>query len=165
MRLQTLKKALNEMVSILLNNQNIAKLVYWDNTDALTSKEMLPPAETLLQDGYISVFPKDASGISQNKVNTMISIIPDTFSFEEKSTEMTGNIYISTTVNLLNLNDNKFRLLELIDNIVDSLNKKKLSGSIILKLRSAVFDISTNFRIGYSISFTLIDQVNTKAVI
>jgi hypothetical protein len=162
-RLKNIKKAPFEIATLLAGNEKIRKLIYIDSSEALASASPEVDVEQLIKEEYINFSSVTSSGVKDMKVNSFISILFEDFSFFSDSTNVSGAIYISTDAAHQTLNGNKNRLMELIDEIEDTLNDVKLSSAGKIRVSDASYVVFSEFRAGYRISIQFVDQDNRKA--
>jgi hypothetical protein len=166
MKLKNLKKAPFEIATLLAGNPNIVRLIYDDKPSVLTNKEEFNLSiKELVEQDYIGFYPATESGIKDIDKNTFIVINLEDFSFNntDNNTRVSGAIYITTDKAHCLLNDNRLRLLELVDEIEDTLEGKKLSSAGQIYISSASYVVFSDFRSGYRISFRVNDQPTRKA--
>ena len=138
------QKALYEMKSLLLNNENIRKILVYDQPDAL--EQAAPDISQASK--HITFFPISEVGITNYTENTLMTITcsvvdPETDSEDDGSVYLGYIITVITTKNLWELKNYKIRLLELISEITETLNGYKCSLPIpltVLKAEDVVFD-------------------------
>jgi hypothetical protein len=166
MKLKTLKKAPFELAQILAMNNNIVRLLYDDQSSALTDpKDFSLSAEDLINKNYIGFYPATETGIKDIDKSTFLIINLEDFSFQstDNNINASGAIYITTDKAHCQLDNNQLRLLELIDEIENTLEGKKLSAAGQIRLISASYVVFSDFRSGYRINFRLNDQQARKA--
>lgn len=166
MKLKNLKKAPFEIATLLADNTNIVRLIYDDNSSVLSDKkEFNLSVKDLIDQDYIGFYPATESGIKEIDKNTFIVINLEDFSFTntDNNTGASGAIYITTDRSHCLLNENRLRLLELIDEIEDTLENKKLSSAGQIHVNSANYVVFSDFRSGYRINFRIYDQPTRKA--
>lgn len=166
MKLRNLKKAPFEIATLLAGNPNIVRLIYDDKPSVLTNKEEFNLSiKELIEQDYIGFYPAKESGIKDIDKNTFIVVNLEDFSFNntDNNTGVSGAIYITTDKAHCLLNDNRLRLLELVDEIEDTLEGKKLSSAGQIYINSASYVVFSDFRTGYRISFRIHDQLTRKA--
>lgn len=166
MKLRNLKKAPFEIATLLAGNPNIVRLIYDDRVSVLTDKkEMSISVEELIEERYIGFYPATETGIKEIDKNTFIVINLEDFSFNnaDNNTSVSGAIYITTDKAHCLLADNRLRLLELIDEIEETLDNKKLSSAGQIHTNSANYVVFSDFRSGYRINFRIYDQPTRKA--
>lgn len=162
-----LKKVPYEILDLLLLDSKIKRLLWDESSSALKeNKQALPDNETFIQEHYCNILPVEM-GIENFNRNAFITIVPEIFHFNalDKSNVLSGSIFIIVEKEHLLLDNNKNRLFELLDRIVNALDGKKLSATINLDISGATYINYSNYRFGYKINFKVVDQENEKATI
>ena len=173
-RLQNIKKVPFEIASVLARDIKIKKLLLDDKPDALTAKDVQYlyvaadgtqrdyTAQDLINEKYIWVHdPILEYAIKKFERQTVIIISLETinpYSVQENVLG-SGAIFIITASDVALLNNNKFRALEMADQIDTLLNNKKLSSAGILTITSFNDIIYNEFTTGYRINFSISDQI------
>ena len=148
--LKNLNKGFYEMKTALLANEKIRKILYYDQPDALS--QSVPAVEAVYD--YITFVPITESGIVDYKKNTFISITSPKIDID---LEEHNNLYFSFYVTIISKKDvwelegNKLRLISLADEVIDSLDAKKLSFPAkleVIGMQQVIYDASTY---GYTI--------------
>lgn len=143
--LKNLNKVFYEIKTTLLANENIRKLLYYDQADAL---EKTAPEISKVKD-YIGFFPITESGITNYEKNTFISItVPKLDTDLQEKENIYFGIYLTVVSkkDVLELNNNKIRIISLCDEIIKALDGKKLSFPTPLEvvgMQQTVYDTST----------------------
>lgn len=166
MKLKTLKKAPFELAQMLAMNDNIIRLLYDDQSTALSDpKDFSLSVEDLINKNYIGFYPATETGIKDVDKSTFLIINLEDVSFQnvDNNTSATGAIYITTDKSHCQLTNNQLRLLELVDEIESTLEGKKLSAAGQVRLTSANYVVFSDFRCGYRINFRINDQTARKA--
>lgn len=145
------QKTMYELKTLLLNNENIRKLLVYDQSNALSITA--PSIQEAAQ--HFSFFPISDMGIKNYDKNTLMSLHCITIRPEEG--EDTGGIHLGfgltivSTRQVWELDDNKIRLLELISLILEELEGKKLSLPTPLEIFKVDDIILDDSRVGYMI--------------
>jgi hypothetical protein len=166
MKLRNLKKAPFEIATLLAANSNIVRLLYDDTPTVLADKkEFSLSIKDLIEQNYIGFYPATEAGIKEIDKNTFIIISLEDFNFTgtDNNTSASGAIYITTDKSHCLLNENRLRMLELVDEIEETLENKKLSSAGQLSINSANYVVFSDFRSGYRINFRIYDQPTRKA--
>jgi hypothetical protein len=166
MKLRNLKKAPFEIATLLAGNPNIVRLIYDDKPSVLIDKrEFTLSIEDLIEQNYIGFYPATESGIKEIDKNTFIIINFEDFSLQntDNNIGVSGSIYITTDKSHCLLSENRLRLLELIDEIEETLENKKLSSAGQIHINSANYVVFSDFRSGYRINLRIYDQQTRKA--
>lgn len=127
--LRNFSKLFVEYKTILLNDETIRKLLFYDTPDAL--KREAPTKEAV--DGYIFVAPVMESGITDFKRNTYIMLDVPNLDLDDTDGDgsVMGMIYITpvTTYKYWMLDDNKMRLFEIAERVLADIDDQKFSPS------------------------------------
>ena len=156
--LRNIKKAPFEIAQILANNKTFCALLVDDSN---TPTDCSMSLTELLNNHYITIYPpvNDGSIIDFNR-NTYAIILLD--SIDTNSTNnnisVTGYIYITTDNAHVLLSENRNRLLELADVVLQVLNGVKLTSAGELQIGRINYVMLDTFKSGYRISFTITDQ-------
>lgn len=123
-------RSVTELRNLLLQNEQLRKLLVYDTSDALTQVEV-PTIETAKN--YISLYPVIEEGIITTDRNTAIALdltSVDT-DFEEGDNAILATIVISVlcTDKVLLLDNNKFRHWEVARLIINDVDEFKGSAS------------------------------------
>ena len=166
-KLLNLKKAILEIAQVLAQNNELCRLVYNDISDPLSTD--VPESvdlNYLIQNHYFSIEPPVENRINDFDRNTFITILLDSASpTEDKNTRGYFYIYVTTNSEHLLIKDNKNRLLEMADCVIDSLEERKITSSGALAFTSMQFVMLSDFHPSYRLSFRIADQAIRKAEI
>ncbi len=163
--LVNIKKSVIEVAQLLAADETILKLVYIDEPNALISPKPEITLNELIEQHYICVIPPVETGIKDSWRNTFITILLDNVSFNRRDDNTSANmiIYVSTDEAHVLLDDNKMRMLEIIDRIVAILEGKKITGAGIISVDNFNHTMLSEFRSAYRVMISFSDQ-NTKKV-
>ena len=164
--LETIKKIPMEIVVLLASNLELQQLLVSSNNDP-DSWTNTYDINTLLNQEYISFTPVVDQNISTNNKNTFIIVNLDEIDFSRQDNNVlaTGVIFIGTDKQHAVLKNNKLRLLEMIDEIFQTLDKKKLSTSGEINMQYATFVSYSEYVFGYKITFNIAEQESRKVEI
>ena len=156
-----------EIAQTLAQNEDIVKLLYNDKSSALTDDTPDVDLNTLIQENYICICAPVEDGIKDQWKNTFLTILLDTgfFGRQDDNTAVTIKIYISTDRQHLLLDDNKNRLFELMDQVINTLDQMKISTAGKLDCSNFAHTMLSEFRFAYVITFTFADQNARKVEI
>lgn len=163
--LKNIKKAPFEIGQILAANKEICALLLDDTNDPKAADATF---NDLLTKNYITIYPPVADGaIKDYTRNTYLVILIDAINTNanENNLSVSGTIYITTDESHILLTNNRNRLLELADKILQVLDGVKISSAGEIHVTDIMHIMLTNFRAGYRISFTFSDQQARKAEI
>lgn len=154
--LDNIQSALFEIKRVLLEDEEIRKLLYNDSNDALN----LDTPSTEDVDDYISLYPiyefNTESGYNHNcGISINVSVIDPTDEVVQMIASLTINVIVNT--NKWILTGNKIRPLAIADRIVELLENKKFSASSTLSFDGMTNLIMTKRISGYALSFTMTD--------
>ena len=165
--LRNIKKSVMEVAQLLAQNDNIVKLLYNDNASALIDAKPEVDLNTLITGHYICVCAPVESGIKDQWKNTFLTVLLDNIYFgrQDDNSTVSMKIYVSTDEQHLLLVDNKNRLLELIDEVVNTLDNYKLSTAGKIEVASCMHTMLSEFRFAYMIVINFNDQNARKVEI
>lgn len=155
--LKNLNKSFYEIKTALLANQNIRKILYYDQPDALL--KIAPEIEAVKD--YITFVPVTELGIVDYNKNTFISITAPKI---DTDLEEHSNLYFAFYVTIISKKDiwelegNKLRLISLANEVIESLDAKKFSFPSkleVIGMQEVVYDASTY---GYTIKLFCTDM-------
>jgi hypothetical protein len=163
--LVNIKKAPLETAQILANNKTLVKLLTISTPDVLkATEENIYNLNELIQNQYINFYAPTEYGIKNFDRAAQISIFVDQITPRPTDSNMYSHlvVYFGTKTDNILLEDNKNRLLEAIDCIIQSLDGQKISASGQLECNSCSYMFFDDFHAGYRVSFTFTDQQNRK---
>lgn len=165
--LKNINKAVFEIVTLLLQNDNIKKLLFWDSADALSLEVPDISIQRYIDDKYIWLYPAVETGIQNFERNTFLIVNLEEINLRsmDANTSASGAIYVTTDAKHSLLDNNQLRLLVLADEVRQSLDNHKLSAAGELQINSIRQQMISEFRSAYRISFSLSDQSTRKAEI
>ena len=152
-----IKKIPLEIGQLLSQNKKLCGLIIDDSADPQLVEKTY---NELLNDKYFTIYSPVSDGISDKERNTYLTIVIDTINLKKEDNNIftTGNIYITTDENHILIKNNKNRLLEMADQIVQTIDNAKLSSAGTVSVDSLVYTTLTKHKIGYIISFSVSDQ-------
>lgn len=158
-KLINIKKVPLEIATILAQDSTLKNLLVIDSSDALSEDEPSYTLNDLLTNHYISMEPPVENRIEEYDRNTFVSILVDSI-LSGPEGEIRANLvlYISTNLDHCMLDDNKNRLLEASDRIIQLLNNKKLTSSGQVNFSSMSHVMLSEFHSAYRIGFSIVDQ-------
>ncbi len=158
--LTNIKKAPFEIGQLLASNTKICGYLVDDTTNPQPATKNF---QDLLNDKYITIYPPihDAE-LDKYTRNTYITILLDNINLHavDDNYSITGNIFVITDVNHILLDNNRNRLLELADEVYQTLEDKKIKSSGAIHVVSITYTMIDTFSAGYRINFTFSDQQN-----
>lgn len=160
MDIKNFKKVLIELGQVLSASEKVQRLVIDNTPMALENDNFIALTfDELVSGKYFSFTPTEHAINSLDK-NTFITLVFNNCDLEHY---MTGSIYIGTSEETLMLTKNRFRLLELVDVVVQCLQGRKISTAGVVDIRYFSDVTYTEFITGYKIPFTVRDQRDERA--
>ena len=158
--LVNIKKCVMEIAQTLAQNENIVKLLFNDSANALEQPKPDVSLNQLIQEHYICVCAPVESGIKDQWKNTFLTVLLDNcyFGGQDDNTTVSLKIYVSTDEQHLLLNDNKNRLLELLDEVIHTLDGFKIATAGKIDVKSFAHTMLSEFRFAYAITIGFNDQ-------
>lgn len=155
-----------EIVKILANNIRLQKLLISDSQELPTDDEFKTKNwDQLIEEDYMSICPVIDDNITNNLRNSfLIAHIEDIDAYgTENNLDVGGVIWVGTNKEHVWLKGNQLRLLEMVDEVIKSLDGQKCSvaGKITIIRASSVTYSKSSF--GYRITFRITEQENRKA--
>lgn len=159
-----IKKAPLEVAQILAQNKVLVKLLTISTPDVLSTEGSLPNLNTLISEQYINFFAPTEYGIANFDRAAQIAIFIDQINPRSTDSNIGSHliVYFTTKTDNILLDENKNRLLEAVDCILQSLEEQKISASGLLSCISCTYVFFDDFHAGYRISFSFNDQQNRK---
>ncbi len=162
-----LKNAVIEIATVLGQDALLKKLLVVDTPDAMEAATPEYSVNDLIANNYICVYPPVENRIEDYGRNTFITIL-----FEEAilhasddNTRATISLYVSTNETHLLLRNNKNRLLEMLDRIIELLDNYKITASGKLRPTSFMHVMLSEFHAAYRLNIQVTDQQARKAEI
>ena len=155
--LDNIQSALFEIKRVLIEDEEIRKLLYNDSNDALNLDT--PSIESV--DDYISLYPvyefnTESGGYNHNcGISIGVSVIDPVDEVVQVIASLSINVLVNS--NKWVLTGNKIRPLEIADRIIELLENKKFSTSSTLSFDGMTNLIMTKRISGYALSFTMND--------
>lgn len=156
-----LKKTLFEIVQLLASNETIQKFLYVDTNDLNSDDFKLfqpRPAQALLDEEYISIAPHLENAIENSTRNTFLVVQLEEIIFSMTDIQAQGAIHIVTDKQHELLTPNDSRLLILMNEIIQTLEHKKLSAAGEIVFSSASRVVYSPYTFGYRLNFRFNDQ-------
>ena len=164
--LDTIKKIPMDIAVTLASNSKLQQLLV-DDSNKLSDNFKPYSINQLLEIGFISFTPVIDNNIQDNTRNSFLIINLDEINFADRDDNLSvnGAIFIGTDRQHALLDGNTLRLLEIIDEVLKTLNHKKLSASGEIQLNYATFVSYSEQVFGYKIMFNINEQTTRKAEI
>lgn len=165
--LVNIKKAALEIGQLLAADSTLCNLLYIDTPDALQQENNSYSLNDMINNKYITVYPPVETAIKDTERNSFLVILLDNINLRviDSNVHASFTIYATTDSDHILLNDNKNRLLEMSDRIIQILDQAKLSSAGAIEVNSISHVMLSEFRAGYRISLSITDQTTRKAEI
>lgn len=163
--LRNIKKVPFEIAQLLANNPDFCALLV-DDSDTPTACTM--SLTELLNQHYLVIYPPTNDGSINNfNRNTYAIILLDSIdtNSDNYNINVTGYIYITTDNAHVLLSNNRNRLLEMADIVLQTLNGVKLTSAGELQIGRINYVMIDTFKSGYRIGFTITDQQTERTEI
>ena len=159
-KLINIKRAPIEIAQLLYNNKTLMSLITNTNIDN--------PIDwtTIVAQKYISLCPPLEDGTITGERDLSLIILLDRINMNGADSNMivSGKIYINAEANrILDSNYNNL-LLEIVDEICNTIDGVKLTASGQISINSINYVSYSTMRCGYSINFSFTDQDTQKIV-
>lgn len=166
-KLDNFERAMFEILKKLSLNDTIQRLLVLDGKDALTANFSSLSFQQLLNEQYLSVSPSLENGIQNMERNSFLIITYEDFNFEgdEGNIVAKGSIYIGSHNQHILLNNNKHRLLQLLNHIYDTLDGFKATISGAVSILNALRLNYSEYVSGFDIQFEIREQPTKKVVL
>lgn len=176
-KLINFKKLPYELASVIAHDAIVQRLLINDGVNALD--ETIPAlsnlqdlsassiAQYLIKENYISIAAPTESGIENYTRNTFIIINIDSIDFHDGSENnaATGSIFFVTDDEHQYLSNNRLRLFEIADTVINILDNRKFSSAGTFRVESLDTIFFSEFQRGYRLVFTLKDIDNTESAV
>lgn len=159
-RLINIKRAPIEIAQLLYNNKKLMSLITNTNIDNPINWT------TIVAQKYISLCPPLEDGTITGERDLSLIILLDRINMNGADSNMivSGKIYINAEANrILDSNYNNL-LLEIVDEICNTIDGVKLTASGQISINSINYISYSTMRCGYSINFSFTDQDTQKIV-
>ena len=163
--LKNVMKSLNEIAIRLASNTELQKLLMVDSMKVEDSDFSPLTIQEMLKQHYICLTPQNENAIVKSGRNTFLIITPQEINLADKSTSVSGSIYIVTDLNHATIDNYEDRCLKIADLLLKTLDGLKLTASITLQLSYISRITYTELLTGYSVSFSFTDQKTEGAEI
>ena len=151
-KLTNIKKAPAEIAQLLYQNTHLMSLI--------TSEKSSLDWNTIIANKYISLCPPLEDGTITNNRNISLIILLERINMngQDSNIIVSGKIYVNAEMNYLLDNNYNNILLEIVNEICNSIDGVKLTSSGQVNVNSINFITYTSTRCGYSINFSFTDQ-------
>ena len=152
-----------EIIQRLAKNNELQKLLLVDTNDISTVEDFNPLHWTeLIKTDYMSIAPIVDDNITNNSRNSFLIIHIDdinTYGWKD-NIEIGGSIFVGTNLAHIWLRGNKLRLLEMVDEVMKTLDGQKFTVAGKLSIYQATSVVFANKSFGYRIFFKISEQEN-----
>jgi len=151
-----LDKVVFEIKTILLKNENFKKLLKYNTPDAL--------AGAAVQKSEVVNFVKTSPALYMVEkdldlnLNTFAVIYIPTISFSDNLNDVTYMVDLFTRKEILELDNNKLRLHQMLSEASISLDNQRISFAGRLHLISATYVVVGNHYVGFQLEINVIDE-------
>lgn len=151
-----LDKTIFEMKKMLLKNENFKKLIYYNTPDSLSqSVPTLAQVTDLIKTTPAIYMEEDEN---QFELNTFGVIYVPIIDFSAQLTDITFVVDVFTRKELIELDNNKLRLHQLLTEIYETLDNKRVSLAGRIQFSNASYVNMGNRYIGFQIEMSIIDE-------
>lgn len=155
-----------EIIKILASNIQLQKLLLVDSQELPTDEHFISKRwDQLIDEDYMSICPVIDDNITNNSRNSFLIVhLEDIDTYgTEGNLDIGGVVWVGTNKEHVWLKGNKLRLLEMIDEVIKSLDGQKCSVAGKIKVLRASSVVYSKSSFGYRISFRVAEQENRKA--
>lgn len=151
-----------EIIQLLATNERLQKLLLIDTNDINVADFEKWHWAKLIESDYMSIAPIVDGNITNNSRNTFLIVhLDDIDSYGwEDNIEISGSVFIGTNLEHVWLQGNKLRLLEMIDEIMKTLDNYKFSVAGKMTVYRASSVVYANKSFGYRVFFKIKEQEN-----
>lgn len=151
-----LDKTIFEMKKILLKNESFKKLLYYNTPDSLSqSVPTLAQVADLVKTTPAIYMEEDEN---QFELNTFAVIYVPIIDFSAQLNDITFVVDVFTKKELIELDNNKLRLHQLVTEIYETLDNKRVSLAGRIQFSNASYVNMGNRYIGFQIEMSVIDE-------
>lgn len=151
-----LDKTIFEMKKMLLKNENFKKLLYYNTPDSLSQSVPTLAQVTDLVKTTPAIYMEEDE--NQFELNTFAVIYVPIIDFSAQLNDITFVVDVFTRKELIELDDNKLRLHQLITEIYETLDNKRVSLAGRIQFSNASYVNMGNRYIGFQIEMSVIDE-------
>lgn len=151
-----LDKTIFEMKKMLLKNENFKKLLYYNTPDSLSQSVPTLAQVTDLVKTTPAIYMEEDE--NQFELNTFAVIYVPIIDFSAQLNDITFVVDVFTRKELIELDDNKLRLHQLITEIYETLDNKRVSLAGRIQFSNASYVNMGNRYIGFQIEMSIIDE-------
>lgn len=154
--INNLDKVIFEIKSLLLKNENFKKLLKYNTPNAL--------AGAAVAKADVSDFVKTSPALYMVEeeldlsLNTFAVVYIPTVSFSDKMNDVTYMVDLFTRKEILELDNNKLRLHQMLSEASIALDNQRISFAGRLHLVTATYVVAGNHYIGFQLEMNVIDE-------
>ena len=162
--LVNLKRIAFEIAQLISSNKKLINLIYNDKSDALVnpiSASNLPSFANLVEDKYICFCAPNFANVETLNRNTFITILMEDFDFNSERSFINGSgaIHVTTNESHFSLDNGVNRSLEIIDEIIATIDGAKFSSAGTLEAERVNYSGFNEDYFNYRISFSISDEI------
>jgi hypothetical protein len=153
---KNIDRVVSEIKKMILNNENIRKLIAVNTPNALTSET---PSKSVVSE-FILTSPAVYMTEDENQVNynTFAVVYIPLLEFNSQMNDLTFAIDLFTRKELIELDNSQLRLHQLLAEIVESIDNKRVSMAGRIQLTTATYINIGNRYLGFQIEMSIIDE-------
>lgn len=151
-----LDKTIFEMKKMLLKNEKFKKLVYYNTPDSLSQSVPTLAQVTDLVKTTPAIYMEEDE--NQFELNTFAVIYVPIIDFSAQLNDITFVVDVFTRKELIELDNNQLRLHQLITEIYETLDNKRVSLAGRIQFSNASYVNMGNRYIGFQIEMSVIDE-------
>lgn len=151
-----LDKTIFEMKKMLLKNENFKKLLYYNTPDSLSQSVPTLAQVTDLVKTTPAIYMEEDE--NQFELNTFAVIYVPIIDFSAQLNDITFVVDVFTRKELIELDNNQLRLHQLITEIYETLDNKRVSLAGRIQFSNASYVNMGNRYIGFQIEMSIIDE-------
>jgi hypothetical protein len=151
-----LDKTIMEIKKMLLKNESFRKLIYFNTPDSLSNQA---PTQLEVQD-FIFTTPSIYMEEDDNsfRLNTFAVIYVPVIDFSKELNDITFIIDLFTKKELIELDNNQLRLHQLVTEVYETLDNKRVSLAGRIEFSNASYINMGNRYIGFQVEMSIVDQ-------
>jgi hypothetical protein len=154
--IKNIDRVIMEIKKMLIGNEDIRKLMAVNTPDALSSEA---PSKSSVSD-LILTTPAVYMTEDENQVkyNTFAVIYVPLFEFNSQMNDITFAIDLFTRKELIELDNSQLRLHQLLSQIVDTIDNKRVSMAGRVQVTTATYINIGNRYLGFQIEMSILDE-------
>jgi hypothetical protein len=154
--IKNIDRVVSEIKKMILNNENIRKLIAVNTPNALTSEA---PSKSVVSE-FILTSPAVYMTEDENQVNynTFAVVYIPLLEFNSQMNDLTFAIDLFTRKELIEINNNQLRLHQLLGEIVDTIDNKRISMAGRIQFSTATYINMGNRYLGFQVEMSVLDE-------